>query len=331
MFLLVVVVVVVFMEEIHTICSYHHNHHHNYHHHHNHHHRNKKNSLVSTIPNMNKNNFMMILFNNMRSTIIQGDSLDNDRDDDESDDNDDDSISRRSSSRLQSYNFPIDTSIPGHIKQLPYTLNDKTRLQYASIVVSTAIVFMTLKVRYDTWIDKWNNNTRSKDMDNNYNYYDQSMMRDDNQINTNTDDDKIVKLSNTGIIYEDTIIIDKDDNDRTTTPTTSTTTNTKVLDYGRQYDLSIKVYYNGLLVNNYINITFIYGMKNTIFNKLSLSGLNEIGVFDGMKVNSKNKNNNYQGNSKRIVILPAKYAYGDQGLLPYVPAKAAVKVELSIM
>ena len=65
-----------------------------------------------------------------------------------------------------------------------------------------------------------------------------------------------------------------------------------------------------------------------MFNKLSLSGLNEIGVFDGMTVNNKN---NYHGNTKRILILPAKYAYGDQGLLPYVPAKAAVKVELSIM
>ena len=49
---------------------------------------------------------MMILFNNMRSTIIQGDSLDDDRNDDDSDDYDDDAISRRSSSRLQSYNFP---------------------------------------------------------------------------------------------------------------------------------------------------------------------------------------------------------------------------------
>jgi hypothetical protein len=327
MFLLLVVVVV-FMAEIHTICSYYHNHHHHY--------RYKKNSLVSAYPNLNKN--MMILFNNMRSTIIQGDSLDDDRNDDDSDDNDDVAISTRSSSRLQSYNFPIDTSIPGHIKQLPYTLNDKTRLQYASIVVSTAIVFMTLKVRYDKWIDKWNNNMISKDMDNNYNYYDQSMMRDDNKINTNADDNNIVKLRNTGIIYEDTVIIDKDDNDdddRTTTTTTSisttttTTTTTKVLDYGRQYNLSIKVYYNGLLINNYINISFIYGMKNIIFNKLSLSGLNEIGIFDGMTVN--NKNNNYQGNTKRILILPAKYAYGDQGLLPYVPAKAAVKVELSIM
>ena len=321
MMFLLIVVVVVFMAEIHTICSYHHNHHHHYGY--------KKNSLVSTIPNVNKN--MMILFDNMRSTIIQGDSLDDDRNDDDSDDNDDDAISRRSSSRLQSYN--IDTSIPGHIKQLPYTLNDKTRLQYASIVVSTAIVFMTLKVRYDKWIDKWNNNMISKDMDNNYNYYDQSMMRNDNIITTNTDDNNIVKLRNTGIIYEDTVIIDKDDNDddRTTTTTTSistTTTSSKVLDYGRQYNLSIKVYYNGLLINNYINISFIYGMKNTIFNKLSLSGLNEIGVFDGMTVNNKN---NYQGNTKRILILPAKYAYGDQGLLPYVPAKAAVKVELSIM
>ena len=328
MMFLLVVVVVVFMAEIHTICSYHHNHHHHHHHHH-HHNRYKKNSLVSAFPNVNKN--MMILYNNMRSTIIQGDSLDDDR----NDDNDDDAISRRSSSRLQSYNFPIDTSIPGHIKQLPYNLNDKTRLQYASIVVSTAIVFMTLKVRYDKWIDKWNNNMISKDMDNNYDYYDQSMMRDDNKINTNSDDNNIVKLSNTGIIYEDTVIIDKDNNDddRTTTTTTSistttTTTTTKVLDYGRQYNLSIKVYYNGLLINNYINISFIYGMKNIIFNKLSLSGLNEIGVFDGMTVN--NKNNNYQGNTKRILILPAKYAYGDQGLLPYVPAKAAVKVELSI-
>ena len=191
---------------------------------------------------------------------------------------------------------------------------------------------MTLKVRYDKWIDKWNNDMMSKDMDYNYNYYDQSMLRDDNKINTNADDNNIVKLSNTGIIYEDAVIIDKDDNDDNTTTTTtsiSTTTNTKVLDYGRQYNLSIKVYYNGLLINNYINISFIYVMKNMMFNKLSLSGLNEIGVFDGMTVN--NKNNNYQGSTKRILILPAKYAYGYQGLLPYVPAKAAVKVELSIM
>jgi len=325
MMFLLLVVVVIFMAEIHTICSYYHNHHHHY--------RYKKNSLVSAFPNVNKN--MMILFNNMRNTIIQGDSLDDDRNDDDSDDNDGVAIITRSSSRLQSYNFPIDTSIPGHIKQLPYTLNDKTRLQYASIVVSTAIVFMTLKVRYDKWIDKWNNNMISKGVDNNYNYYDQSLMRDDNKINTNVDDNNIVKLRNTGIFYEDTVIFDKDNNDddddritTTTTSISSTTTTTKVLDYGRQYNLSIKVYYNGLLINNYINISFIYGMKNIIFNKLSLSGLNEIGIFDGMTVN--NKNNNYQGNTKRILILPAKFAYGDQGLLPYVPAKAAVKVELSI-
>ena len=146
---------------------------------------------------MNKNK--MILFNNMRgTTIIHGnsdnDDLNGDRNDD--DDNDDDTISRRSSSS---------SSIPGHIKQLPYTLNEKTRLQYASIVVSAAIVFMTLKIRYDKWIEKLNNNMISKDINNyNSNYNDQSIMRGDN---INTDNNNIVKLSN-GIIYEDTIIID---------------------------------------------------------------------------------------------------------------------------
>lgn len=268
----------------------------------------------------------MILFNNMRgTTIIHGnsdnDDLNGDRNDD--DDNDDDTISRRSSSS---------SSIPGHIKQLPYTLNEKTRLQYASIVVSAAIVVMTLKVRYDKWIEKLNNNMISKDINNDNNYNDQSIMKGDD---INTDDNNLVKLSN-GIIFEDTIIIDKDNyNDRTTATSISTTTTTNVLEYGRQYNLSIKVYYNGLLINNYINISFIYGMNNIIFDKLSLSGLNEIGVIDGMQIN----NNNYQGNNnrsmnsnnKRVVILPAKYAYGDQGLLPYVPANAAVKVELSIM
>jgi len=234
-------------------------------------------------------------------------------------DNNDDviSISNYSNHKDASNSFPIDKSIPGHTDYKPYNLNDKTRLQYASTIVSAAIVFMTLKVRFDKWIYKWNkeeiNNITNKEVD----LIDNNNIRKDNEFNINNNN--IVKLSN-GIIYEG--IIDDDNNTFTPSSSSSSSSIVHILQYGNHYRLLIKVYYNGYLVKNYNNIPFIYGISNNIFNQLSLHGLNENGIFDNMK--------NYK-NLKRIIILPSIYAYGDKGEKPYIPANASIKVELSVM
>ena len=244
---------------------------------------------------------LFTLFNNMEASS-DSHSIDRDQDDDTNAKSSSYNYNKDTgSSRYQQQYFHVDTTIPGHVNNVPYSLNEKTRLQYASMVVSAAIVLLTLKVKYEKWIEKWNelNTMNNKSMN-------------DQFMNNAFDDSKIVKLDN-GIIYEDIDLGDGID-----------------LEYGGQYNLSIKVFYNGILVNNYIDIAFIYGVKNTIFDKLSLSGLNESGIFDGMKAKIIS-NNNSINNSKRSVILPSNYAYGPKGFSPYVPPMAVVKVELSIV
>lgn len=135
-----------------------------------------------------------------------------------------------------------------------------------------------------------------------------TLLKKENSNLIKSENESVQDIPGTGILIEDVIV------EKSQAP----------LNDGDTVVYDIKLFYNGLRIKSFNNgnslIPVKYGKSSAIFDDLSLSGLNVERVIDNMTYGSRRK-----------ILLPSKYAFGDRGYMPYIPADASVMVDIILL
>jgi FKBP-type peptidyl-prolyl cis-trans isomerase len=192
---------------------------------------------------------------------------------------------------------------PGFVSSVPISTQAQSRKELAKMVVSAAVLYLSLNIRikemadkldYSNKVDAAKNNGAPVIMSNGIQY---------------TDMVPIVTKSGENLLSEEAGLAPK---------------------RGDEMILMAKLFYNGLQINkgsNNVLLSFmcledgkfeeVYSIENSNFTDVPLNGLKE--AMRGM---------NY--NNRRKAIIPAYLAFGEEGLTPFIPGGAAVMYELTL-
>lgn len=200
---------------------------------------------------------------------------------------------------------------PGHIKTTPVSLRDSSRADLAKMVVAAAVAYMTFKIKYEAFTTQFLPALSPKN-------------------GTSTDvalDSAMLKLSN-GITLQDVEFGDE------------------IIQIGDSISVETTLYYNGMpvetTVNNNLAIAtpLVYG-SDELINQL-------FGTFKFGNDHSRKSTggkyalqhtftalgyetlNGMRRGGKRKLLIPPELAFGDEGLLPYVPPNAYVVLDIQI-
>lgn len=191
---------------------------------------------------------------------------------------------------------------PGFVSSVPISTQAQSRKELAKIVVSAAVLYLSLNIRMKEMADKFD---YSKKVDAARNNMAPTIMSNGIQY---TDLQPTVSKSDSNILTEESIAAPK---------------------RGDEMMLLAKLFYNGLQINKSESnmLTFqclddgkyqeVYTVENSNFKDVPLNGLKE--AMKGM---------NY--NMRRKAVIPAYLAFGDEGLAPFIPGGAAVMYELTL-
>ena len=187
---------------------------------------------------------------------------------------------------------------PGFISSVPVSTQAQSRKELAKIVVSAAVLYLSLNIRMKEIVGKLD-------------YSDKS------EPGANSDTPVIMS---TGIQYTDSapMLAGNDVTDASDL----------IPRRGDEMILQAKLFYNGLQINKGNANTLlafqcldekkyqeVYSLENLNFKDVPLLGLKE--AMSGLKYNTKRK-----------ASIPAYLAFGDEGLAPFIPGGAAVMYEL---
>jgi FKBP-type peptidyl-prolyl cis-trans isomerase len=187
---------------------------------------------------------------------------------------------------------------PGFISSVPISTQAQSRKELAKIVVSAAVLYLSLNIRMKEIVGKLD-------------YSDKS------EPGANSDTPVIMS---TGIQYTDSapMLAGNDVTDASDL----------IPRRGDEMILQAKLFYNGLQINKGNANTLlafqcldekkyqeVYSVENLNFKDVPLLGLKE--AMSGLKYNTKRK-----------AVIPAYLAFGNEGLAPFIPGGAAVMYEL---
>jgi len=192
---------------------------------------------------------------------------------------------------------------PGHIKSAPLSTAERSRLDLAKIVVSVAITALTLKMKTDSFAQKFAQ-----------------------LLGSDEESSGIVEFP-CGIKYQDV----KEGAAGIPSAGSLTEMELKIFYNGMEIENFNAENWNEsgqqLVGKQGHRVAFRYGQYNKIFDQLGLSGLN-YAVND---VDTVLTSNRFARGGTRSITLPAQHAFGDRGLYPYIPAGATVRLEVQLL
>lgn len=193
---------------------------------------------------------------------------------------------------------------PGFVSSVPISTQAQSRKELAKMVVSAAVLYLSLNIRMKEMVDKLDYS---------------------NKVDAANSNNGAPIIMSNGIQYSDlTPVINKSDRGVLTEESTVAPKR------GDEMILLAKLFYNGLQINkgnSNMLLSFlcledgkyqeVYSLENSNFKDVPLNGLKE--AMSGMKYNNRRK-----------AIIPAYLAFGTEGLAPFIPAGAAVMYELTL-
>eukprot|EP01036_Dinobryon_divergens_P028649 gene28649-37630_t len=194
---------------------------------------------------------------------------------------------------------------PGHTRKMPLSIADNSRMELAKIVVSTAILLLTFKIRFDDLLNSYGLQKDKKDeIERGMTVYSDGLRLEDLVMGTDepSEGDKVVL-------------------------------NSKVFFSG----LQIKAFNGGETIHNVIygdrdSMTSAFGQLNFVRNDdkaISVQEKEDGTVLDVGTVMDRILGGLKMGGRRRI-FLPAELAFSSRGLAPYVPPDTPVVLELSL-
>lgn len=198
----------------------------------------------------------------------------------------------RTRSPLSQKNFKMvpekQQTSPGEIRELPFSEVQRGRLEVAKTVVAFIVAFLAIKMKVDDWTGQ---------------YWPKREWKEGEELGP------VQVLPDSKIRVQDW------------------SRGEGVPQRGEVVRYDIRVLYNGLPIKTFNQgkrvVDLVYGEEESnskIWRDLSLSGLAETNVLDGM-----------QFGGRRKVVLPPAYAFGAQGFPPLVPIEANVLVEVLLL
>ena len=205
---------------------------------------------------------------------------------------------QQGSKRVSSTTFwGVSTKGPGETEKEPLSISTASRIELAKVIVSAAILYMSIQLNIEKALAKW--------------------MPDGLGVGNAVD-------AEDGVMYEDIYIGDGD-----------------IIQEGDAFEIDCKLFYNGFPVeipagsSSSSSSSFAVtsengdnksGNSNVLSAFYSKQGKNEkniVGIMKGME--------GLRVGGRRKIVVPPALAFGDEGLLPYIPPNANVLYDIKLI